>query len=150
MEELLRLAADHGVAVTSAPLPDDLLGCYVPGLRRIYLDSRLTPAEERSVLAHEIGHVHYAHPCGDNAPSDTARARERQADVFAARLLIDADAYAQLERVDDDAHAIADDLGVTVEVVEIYRAHCLQRVGGSARALSRFGRPRPSRVDSAA
>ncbi|WP_119698638.1 ImmA/IrrE family metallo-endopeptidase [Microbacterium halotolerans] len=150
MKELLRLAADHGVAVTSATLPDDLLGCYVPDLRRIYLDSRLTPSEERSVLAHELGHVHYAHPCGDDAPSDTARARERQADVFAARLLIDTDAYARLERVDADAHAIADDLGVTVELVEIYRTHCLQRVGNSARALPRPGRPQRSRVGAAA
>lgn len=139
MRALLSLAASQGLTVLSSRLPGDLLGCYVPRQRRIYLDSRLTPAERRSVLAHELGHAHHGHPCGDDPPPHVLRSRERQADVFAARLLIDAAEYARAERVDPSADAIADELGVTVELIGVYREHCLQRVGTAVYALPRPG-----------
>lgn len=105
---------------------------YSPDEDRIYFDARLTPSERRSVVAHELGHAHYGHRC------DTA-VTERQADRYAARLLIDPARYAELERVNPDHHYIAEELGVTVDVVYTYESECLTRVRGITYAHSRLG-----------
>lgn len=131
MRQLMRVAAEYGVSVHFAHLDEDL-GCYVPQEQRIYLDLRLTPAQRRSVLAHELGHVHYGH-CADSPLA------ERQADIFAARLLIDPEVYARLERVNPDQHHLADELGVTVDIVFTFEAHCLQRVRGITYAHPKMG-----------
>jgi Zn-dependent peptidase ImmA (M78 family) len=132
LRELLKVAARYDVEVHAAHLPGDLLGCYLPDSRRIYIDLRLTPAERRSVLAHELGHAHYGHSC--DSPS-----AERQAEAFAARLLIDPDTYAAHERVSHDEHHLADELNVTVELVRAYRAHCLTRLQGVSYARAKMG-----------
>jgi len=123
---LRELAQSYGVTIVSVPLPGDLLGCYLPERASVYVDTRLTPNEHRSVLAHELGHVHYGH---SELPGGDPAAWERQADAIAARLLIDRDEYARLERVSDDLHFLADSLDVTVSVIEAYRTLCLPRMG---------------------
>lgn len=142
VHDLLDFAAQAGMTVTTARLPEGMLGCYLPACSTICLDTGLTPAERRSVLAHELGHVHYGHACSDppaGVPALRAvAAQERQADAFAARLVIDPAEYARLERIDPDADAIADELGVTVDLIEAYRRHCLTRVRGGVHALPRL------------
>lgn len=122
MRELLRLAAEQGLTVHACHLPEGMLGCYEPDSARIWFDLRLTPFERRSVIAHELGHHHY----GDRASTP---AIERRADRYAATLLIDPAAYARIERIHPDAATIADEMQVTVKIIEAFRAHCLERRG---------------------
>lgn len=138
MKDLIAAINAHGVNVFATGLPADTLGCFIPELRRVYYDTRLTPHEERVVLAHELGHVTYGHSCLGPGRSSSKRA-EHQADVFAARYLIDPATYERLELINPDPHAIADELHVTVELVEFYRDHCLTALDGITYALPREG-----------
>lgn len=132
MRELLRLAAERGLTVHAGHLEDGILGMYSPDEARIYFDIRLTPSERRSVLAHELGHAHYGHRC------DTP-ATERQADIYAAQLLIDHAHYAEAASINPDQHHIAEELGVTVDVIFTYETSCLTRVRGATYARPRLG-----------
>ena len=139
MDALLDLARKYDVKVVRSVLPRNILGCWLPRQRTIHVDSRLTPIELRSVLAHELGHVHHGHLC-DSMPSLGSDAgRERQADRFAARFLIDPGEYARLERVNPDQHFLADELGVTVDLIRVYERHCLTRVRGLTYTHAREG-----------
>lgn len=132
MRELIARAAQMGLEVHASHLPGDTVGLYVPSLGRIYFDIRLTPSERRSVIAHELGHAHYGHDC--DSPSN-----ERQAEAYAATLLVDPEWYAELERVTPHAADIADEMCVTVEVIEDYRRYCLQRIGDVTYTRARMG-----------
>lgn len=132
MRDLIALAAKYGLRVHGAHLEGDKLGVYAPELRRIYFDLSCTYAERRSVIAHELGHHYYAH-------EDDSPANERQADKFAAQLLVDPEWYAELEQVNDDASAIADEMRVAPWVIEQYRRQCLHRMGDVTYALPRMG-----------
>lgn len=125
MPALLNQAATLGIRIEVEPLPEDYLGLWLPRRRTIILDSRLTPVETTCTLAHELGHAHHGHEhdLGPNSPL------ERQADTWAAKHLIDPDAYARAEAIDDTPFAIADELGVLVDVVLHYQRRCLQRLG---------------------
>ncbi|PZE59791.1 ImmA/IrrE family metallo-endopeptidase [Curtobacterium sp. MCPF17_001] len=118
-------AAGLGVRVVLTHMPDGLLGGYSPLEGRVYLDLGLTPSERRSVLARELGHVYYGHTC-DQGPTSLL---ERQADTYAATLLVHPEDYAALERISADAHYIAEELNVTPDVVYAFRRHVLQRLG---------------------
>ncbi|MCI2958182.1 ImmA/IrrE family metallo-endopeptidase [Agromyces atrinae] len=120
------------MSIHGSRLDDDLLGMFSPTESRIYFDLRLTPIERRSVIAHELGHAYYGHEC-DN------RANERQANIYAARLLIEPEAYARAEVLSSNAHDIADELGVLEILVSTYREHCLHRVGDTTYTDSRMG-----------
>lgn len=86
---------------------------YRAGVIRVNL--RMHESAQVVALAHELGHAHYGH-VGD---SDL---HERQANAYAARLLISADEYARAERITGPhAGAIARELGVTTALVEAWR-----------------------------
>jgi len=133
MRELLRRAADEGLTVHACRLPPGMLGCYEPDASRIWFDLGLTPAERRSVIAHELGHHRYRHR--ESTPSN-----ERAADRYAASLLIDPERYATIEPIHPDAETLADELGVTVKIIEAYRSLVLARVGDVTYAHPRMGR----------
>lgn len=123
LRKLMRAAADMGVEVHMSHMDDpDVLGCYDNNNRRIYISFGLTPDEVCSTLAHELGHAFY----GDDGSTP---ANERRAQRYAAQLLIDPNDYARAERENSDVWAIAEALGVTVELVEVYQQQCLQRLG---------------------
>lgn len=132
MLELVRFAASQGIELHASHLPEDVLGYYSPDESRIYFDLHLTPNERRVTIAHELGHAHYGHRC------DTDR-NERQADRFAASLLIDPATYAAAEALTPHPHHLADELGVTVELIEFFEAHCLTRLHGVTYANTRHG-----------
>jgi Zn-dependent peptidase ImmA (M78 family) len=132
MLELIRFAASQGIELHAAHLGDDVFGYWSPDEGRIYFDLQLTPDERDVTIAHELGHVHYGHRC------DSLR-NDRQADMYAANLLIDPAAYAAAEDVNADPHHIAEELGVTVELIEFFETNCLTRLSGVTYARARHG-----------
>jgi len=124
LRDLIRLATQYGVRIEMWHI-DDANGFYDADADRICIDLGLTPCEQRSVVAHELGHVHHGHTCGGGRDSTV----ERQARAYAAYLLVHPLDYAEAENVSEDAFHIAEELGVTVEVIDDYRAMCVQRLG---------------------
>lgn len=121
----MQRASDLGVRVVMTHMPEGLLGGYSPLEARVYLDLGLTPCEKRSVLAHELGHVYYGHTC-DQGPESPL---ERQADTYAATLLVHPEDYAELEQISPDVHYIAEELNVTPRVIYDFRRYVLQKLG---------------------
>jgi len=133
LTDLAALAAHLDVTLHMAHLEHGLLGMYEPTEARVYFTFGLTHAEQRSVIAHELAHVHFGHTCS------TPEA-EREADKWAAELLITPAAYAEAEQHSHDPHDLAEALDVTVDVVNHYRSQCMQLVG--TRAYGRVFRGR--------
>ncbi|WIA97655.1 ImmA/IrrE family metallo-endopeptidase [Curtobacterium sp. MCBA15_004] len=128
------VARSLGVRITYAPMPAGVIGYYNPLEHRVYADVRCTPDEKCSVIAHELGHVHHGHTCDLGADSPI----ERQADAYAARLLIEPTEYARAELLySGDVHAIADELCVTVDLVQAFQSLVLARLGERTYASGR-------------
>lgn len=134
MRRLLSIANQLGYQVHISDIEDDpeLLGYTVPSEGIIVLRLGMTQNQTLSVLAHELGHAYHGHDCD-------SRRNEDQANAFAARLLIDAADYADLERVNADPHYLADELNVTVDLIHAYRQHCLTALRGIGYAHARMG-----------
>lgn len=133
MREVLQHAARLGVSVHGAYLDPGVLGEYYAEEREVYFDLRLTPIEKRCAIAHELGHVHHGHACEDDPRA------EQQADIYAARALIAPDHYSQLERHGLNHHDIAEELGVTEDLLHLWMQHCLVKMRGLTYVLSRMG-----------
>lgn len=119
MDDLLQLADDAGVHVTWRDL-GRRRGEYRHGPRLITLNPRMSSVLQRSTLAHELGHHHHGDTWTDD-PRELA-AREARANAYAARLLIDAAAYADAERlVGPHPGALAKELGVARYVIEAWQ-----------------------------
>ncbi|MBT2485773.1 MULTISPECIES: ImmA/IrrE family metallo-endopeptidase [unclassified Microbacterium] len=127
------MAARAGLEVHAIDMPEGDLGYYAADEQRIYFNLICTPDERRAVIAHELGHHHYGHACGDHPPN------ERQADAYAATLLVAPDLYAELEQINSHAEWIAEEMGVTPEVILDYRTYCLQRLGRVTYTRARMG-----------
>lgn len=132
MRELLAKAAEYGLTVHGAHLTDDKIGVYAPELNRVYFDLSLSTPWRRSAIAHELGHAHYHHDCDSPA-------NERQADAYAATLLVEPEWYGQLEIINHDAEWIADEMNVAPWIIVDYRKYCLQRIGDSTYTRARMG-----------
>lgn len=139
MERLLKIANCFGFAVFFCGMPGDLLASTVHELRRIFIDCRLTADEQLGHLAHELGHLHHGHPCARHPKTPSELSNERQADRYAARILIDSTRYAELEAINPDQHHLAEELGIPVEYVHVYEQDCLTRVHGVTYAHAREG-----------
>ena len=134
MKELLAHAAQLGVSVHMAHLPEPYRGFYDSARRIVVYGFDLTPVEKVSVLAHELGHAFYDHQCyGDSAA-------EEAADRYAARLLIDPLEYASAESIDASPDAIADELGVLPKLVLAYQQSALTVLRGVTYARGLGGR----------
>ncbi len=133
MRELLHHAAQMGITVHAARLEPGVLGEWYEDEREVYFDLTLSPIEQVSVIAHELGHAHYGHRCED------ARGEEDQADEYAARLLIDPRRYAELERAGLHLHDIAEELGVTTDLLHVFMQRCLVRLRGVTYVRARMG-----------
>lgn len=125
MRELMQVASRMAIRVHVAAINNDpdLMGYYSHERRIIVLRLGLTPFEMRSVLAHELAHAHFGDEC-------STKPNERRAERYAAMLLIQPEDYAAAEAIDPSPWAIAEELGVTEDLVTVYRDHCLQRLGG--------------------
>ena len=132
MRQLLAKAAHYGVHVHYAHLRHGIRGFYDHDEQRIYLSLRLAHFERRSTLAHELGHAHYGHDC-------TTPRNERQARAYAARLLIDPEEYARLERINPDQHHLAEEFSVTPRIIFDFEQFCLTPLRGVTYATARHG-----------
>ncbi len=125
MEQVIAHAARIGLKVKYTDLGRRSGEVHSSGL--VYINPRKSLLTQRVTLAHECGHWELGHDWtrAHDRPSD-----ERQADMCAARLLIDRDRYATAERV-VGAHpgAIARELGITASLVVLWREDYLRRVG---------------------
>lgn len=95
--------------------------------RVILVNKRRVPSIQRMAIAHECGHWFHGH----DWTRDHDRPRdERQADVYAARLLISPAEYRDAERVaGPHVGALARELNVTVLLVNLWRESYLAEVG---------------------
>ncbi len=138
MRDLIHHAAQMGVPVHFADIEDEpqLLGYYSPLYKVIVVRLGMTYAQSRWVLGHEAGHAYYDHACSGPHVRDRA---ERQANAYAARLLIDPAEYARLERINPDQYWLAEEFTVSVDAIRAYKEHCLTRVGGTTYSRARMG-----------
>jgi Zn-dependent peptidase ImmA (M78 family) len=88
-------------------------GLWVPEKRLIILKAGMRRLLERSVLAHELGHVCLGHQ--DDSPRN-----ERQADRFAARHLITDDLLRQAVKQSPDPAQWCHELDVTPHILNTY------------------------------
>ncbi len=126
MEDLLQHAADLGLRVKFRDLGRLRHGeIHSSGL--VVINDRRPIAQQRVTLAHECGHHAYGHDW--TSAHDRAR-DEREADTYAARLLITPEAFAEAEAlVGCRDGALARELNVQVKHVALWRAAYLRQVG---------------------
>lgn len=125
MEDLIEHASRIGLRIKYADLGRRTAELHSSGL--VFVNPHRALVLQRAAVAHECGHwVH-----GHDWTRDHDRARdERQADEYAARLLITPAGYAEAERVaGEHVGAIARELGVTARLVELWRDSYLRQVG---------------------
>lgn len=91
-------------------------GFWVPDLHAIFLQPRMRAVHERSTLAHELGHACLGH-------TSSNQKQERQADIFAARHLIDPEHLDYIRKTTPDPRIWANELGVTPILLEAYIRH---------------------------
>lgn len=101
------------VIIYEAELAGNMLGCVDIAGRRIWLDNRLTQAEKRSTLAHELGHLERGSLCDSTGDA----IEERSVEEWAARQLIDARALARALRWSCRIDDIAEELWVDEHLV---------------------------------
>lgn len=101
------------VEVYETELAGDMLGCVDIAGRRVWIDRRLTSAEKRCTVAHELGHLERGSLCAPGAES----AEERAIEEWAARRLVDVRALARALQWSADVHEIAEELWVDEHIV---------------------------------
>jgi Zn-dependent peptidase ImmA (M78 family) len=91
-------------------------GLWVPEHRTIILKRGMRVLQERSILAHELGHVCLGH-------EESTSRNEFLADRWAARKLIAADHLAEVARIHNDPAQWCIELDVTPHILETYLRH---------------------------
>ncbi|EHK86418.1 hypothetical protein AK37_01682 [Rhodococcus pyridinivorans AK37] len=126
VKRLYDAVAAAGIFVVEGDIPSSEPARYYPSHRCIVLKSGLRQRDAVSALGHELGHHHYGHRC---ALDDLLHAKqERQADEFAAQLLITPAEYREAERLHGTHEgAIAHHLGVTVRIVRVWKELWMRR-----------------------
>lgn len=133
MRELLAHATSLGVSVHVAHIEGAKRGFYDSDRKIVVYDFALTPVEQRSVLAHELGHAFYDHRCYGNARF------EADADYYAACLLIDPERYMAAAAIDPAPDAIAEALDVEPKMVHAFERRALTRMGEATYVRARMG-----------
>ncbi len=133
MKMILRYAASLGISVHGAHLDPGVLGEWYEDEREIYFELTQSPDEAVFTIAHELGHAHYGDRCEGNPDV------EERADIYATQLLIDPKVYAALEQQGLHQHDIAEELGVSVDALNLWMQHCLVKLRGITYAKPRMG-----------
>lgn len=120
MEQLYDAAAAAGILVMEADLPRGEEGRYYESHRCIVLNAGMTASRTISAFAHELGHASLRH--GHALDAREHYRQERQADEYAARLLIDGAEFEETERLySSDTNTLAYHLGVTPKLIRVWR-----------------------------
>lgn len=123
--DLEELAAAQGVSIRSHRGGEKAR--WHPGSRVISLREGLGPINRVCSLAHELGHAALGHYAGDDIPEWLYSRQEKEAEEWAAKLLISTADYARAEQLYGSHPGIlARELGVTVRLVEAWR-RCHER-----------------------
>ena len=118
---LIEMALEAGIDVVTHHGGDK--GRWYPTSRTISLRADLPARARRCTLAHELGHAVLGHAAGPDLPQWVVEKQERAADRWAAETLISEDAYKSAEAaLGPHPGAIAAELGVTVHLLEVWRA----------------------------
>lgn len=133
MDDLLEHAAAMGLRVQFRDLGRRHGEVHSTGL--VVINDRRPAQAQRITLAHECGHHAHGHDWRERHDRDRD---ERQADTYAARLLISAADYLDAEQaVGCHPGALARELGVTARLIELWRADYLSQVGVIRRTPTR-------------
>ncbi|MGV0367096.1 ImmA/IrrE family metallo-endopeptidase [Corynebacterium parakroppenstedtii] len=118
------LATLHGITITTHTGGEK--GRWYSNTRTISLRKDLHPTLRYCTLAHELGHALNNH---DSRAEAWLRDRqEREADIFAANVLIDPSEYKNAELLyGPHPGAIAQELGVTVHLVQVWTTQHKER-----------------------
>lgn len=118
---LVEIALAHGIDIVTHKGGDK--GRWYPTTRTISLRADLPARAQRCTLAHELGHAVLGHIAGPHLPAWVVEKQERAADRWAAETLISEDDYRSAEQaLGPHPGAIAVELGVTVHLLEVWRA----------------------------
>ncbi|WOF23796.1 ImmA/IrrE family metallo-endopeptidase [Microbacterium betulae] len=135
MDRLLSIAEDLGLRLVEAR--GEHAGGYRPDEKIIRVTPGLARRGARSVLAHELGHHVLGHQPSHFGPVRSRQ--ERAANEWAARFLIDREAFAEVERLrDGHVASMAFDLDVVPELVQAFQAMLL-RLGDTVYVKPRMG-----------
>lgn len=108
--------APSGIGISTADLAGDVMGLWDQATRTIWLDSRLTFAERRCTLVHELVHAERGDiPCVD-AVLDLRQ--ERRVEREAARRLVNLEDLADAVRWSNDQAEVADALEVDLATLQ--------------------------------
>lgn len=136
MQLLYDVVAHLEVTVEYRPL-DRHDGEYRDDLRRIRLREGMSPRLERWTFAHELGHAIHGHQLASCGTPDLKQ--EREADEWAALLLIRLPAYRESELArDGHVPSMAHDLGVVSRGVVAFQ-RTLARIGNDVYLKPRHG-----------
>lgn len=102
------------LTITRALLPDGVKAYYYPDLDTIVLDERLSEAEKRCTLMHEL--VHRA--MEDDLPEGMDRWQERRCRALTAAALINIYDLGDAVRWSEDLHEQAEHLVVDVQTLQ--------------------------------
>ncbi len=131
MRELLSEADRLGVKVMYRKL-DGKDGYYDPQADQIRIDPRLSLAQKRSALAHELGHAYYRHDC-------STEIAEAQAWKRGSGLAVHPDEYMAAAMVYDSTQLIARELALTSKIVGEWERSWLPRLMRAPIFLERYG-----------
>lgn len=122
MSDIERFALQYcGRIVEEDTIEDGVEGYYTADDDTIHVSARLNDVQRTCVLAHESSHAYHR-------DTYSTKWKEERANEEAARLLINVDEYAALERVNDNVWWLARELGVMPWVVVAFRRY-LSSVG---------------------
>ena len=95
-------------------------GRWYPDRKTVSIRKGLHPIQHLCTLAHELGHAHHGH--SPSAIKWIHTRQEREADQWAAQLLINKEAFRIMER-ECDGHegAMAEGLGVTIHLIQAWK-----------------------------
>ena len=135
LDELIDMAEAQGHRVDFRWLGRRWGEIYASGL--IVINPRATVIRQRVTLAHEMGHWFHGHDW--SRPHDREQ-DEREADTFAARLLISVEDYARAEHI-VGAHtgALARELAVTPRLVTLRRRGLRQEAASRPDLFDNYG-----------
>ena len=89
----VKVCAELGIKLHYYETTDesDGMSCYINGVPHVFVSSAVSPERRRFTIAHEIGHIILGHvgkfELINREPSPTDNPIEREANVFASRLL---------------------------------------------------------------